>query len=113
MHARCTRTGPSTTRDAKKRGMCVPNQPIARMGPMWSTKHHGPTVRRPLVGSTRRIPIRPIEVERPSRTSIVLTPRSDVTAAISSTGPLMPTVVAHRGPSGDSVASGRGSSRCG
>src|SRR5665213_806769 len=38
-------------------------------GPMWSTKHHGPTVRRPLVGSARRTLNSPTFVARASVTT--------------------------------------------
>ena len=59
-------------------------------GRIRSTKHHGPTVRRPFVGRTRSTPIRPIVAERPSRTSIALMPKLGRDfVPNSSTGPLI------------------------
>ena len=35
-----------------------------KRGPMWSTKHHGPTGRRPRLGSARRTPMAPTRLSR-------------------------------------------------
>src|SRR5204862_8192930 len=58
-------------------------------GCMRATKHHGPTVRRRFVGSTRSTLIAPTWAVRPSRTSIALMPSPGMTSSASSSGPLI------------------------
>ncbi len=78
---------------------------VTRPGPMWSMKHHAPTVRRDRRGSTRWTRKDPTCASRPSKISSsqrsACSNRGSGSTSAVETGPLIVTVVPRRRPSID------------